>query len=445
MHLRHLRLLDFRSWPLLELELEPGVTTLVGRNGHGKTNVLEAVGVLATLRSHRVASDTPMIRTGEQTALVGALAHNAGRELTVELAINAGKANRARLNTSPSRRLGDILGVVQSVLFAPEDLALVRGEPAERRRLLDELMSQRRPALGGDLADYSAVLSQRNALLKSASGALRRGRPEESAAVLDTLDVWDGRLASIGARLVSGRVTLLEQLRPLVVDAYRTLAPESRPADLTYRFRVASPPAESDLADPEFVEALLLAELGSRRREEIERGQSLVGPHRDDLVLTLGDEPAKGFASHGETWSFALALRLGSLELFRADGMEPVLLLDDVFAELDRHRRAALADVAAGVEQVLITAAVGEDVPSGLRGVRHDVVMTGEGSDRHSGITLSPHRTISATADPGGGVAGGEAAAAPPAPSPASSPPGDDENDDNDDDDNTDTTSGVQL
>ncbi|MBB0990670.1 MULTISPECIES: DNA replication/repair protein RecF [Dietzia] len=389
MHLRHLRLLDFRSWPLLELELEPGVTTLVGRNGHGKTNVLEAVGVLASLRSHRVATDAPMIRTGAGTALVGALAHNAGRELTVELALNSGKANRARLNTSPCRRLSDVLGVVQSVLFAPEDLALVRGEPAERRRLLDELMIQRRPALGGDLSEYSSVLRQRTALLKSASGALRRGGPKDSATVLDTLDVWDGRLAELGARVVAGRIALLRQLRPLVVDAYRGLAPESRPADLTYRFRVADAPDESELTDPELVEAVLLAELGRLRRDEIDRGMSLVGPHRDDLILSLGDEPAKGFASHGETWSFALALRLGSLELFRADGAEPVLLLDDVFAELDRHRRAALADVAAGVEQVLITAAVGEDVPGSLRGVRHDVVMTGEGADRHSAMTVS--------------------------------------------------------
>ncbi|MET3860594.1 DNA replication and repair protein RecF [Dietzia sp. 2505] len=389
MHLRHLRLLDFRSWPLLELELQPGVTTLVGRNGHGKTNVLEAVGVLATLRSHRVATEAPMIRTGAETAMIAALAHNAGRELTVELALNSGRPNRARLNTSPCRRLGDILGVVQSVLFAPEDLALVRGEPAERRRLLDELLVQRRPAHGGDLAEYSSVLRQRSALLKSASGVLRRGRGEESEAALDTLDVWDGRLAQLGARIVAGRVVLLEELRPLVVDAYRGLAPESRPADLAYRFRVAAAPDESELADPELVEAVLLAELGRRRQDEIDRGMSLVGPHRDDVVLSLGDEPAKGFASHGETWSFALALRLGSLELFRADGIEPVLLLDDVFAELDRHRRAALAAVAAGVEQVLVTAAVGEDVPDGLRGVRHDVVMTGEGAGRHSDITVS--------------------------------------------------------
>lgn len=362
---------------------------MVGRNGHGKTNVLEAVGVLATLKSHRVAAEAPMIRTGSETALIGALAHNAGRELTVELALNSGKANRARLNTSPSRRLGDILGVVQSVLFAPEDLALVRGEPAERRKFLDELLVQRRPAHGGFLSEYSSVLRQRSALLKSASGALRRGRGEDAEAALDTLEVWDGRLAQLGARIVTGRIALLAELRPLVVDAYRGLAPESRPAGLAYRFRVTDPPDESELTDPELVEAVLLAELARRRQDEIDRGLSLVGPHRDDLHLSLGDEPAKGFASHGETWSFALALRLGSLELFRADGIEPVLMLDDVFAELDRHRRAALADVAVEVEQVLVTAAVGEDVPAALRGVRHDVVMTGTGSGRHSTMTVS--------------------------------------------------------
>lgn len=384
MHLRHLRLVDFRSWPLLELELSPGVTTFVGRNGHGKTNVLESVTVLSTLRSHRVAQDAPMVRRGAETALLGALAHNEGRELTAELALNLGRANRARLNTSPCRRLTDLLGVVQTVLFAPEDLALVRGEPGERRRFLDELLVQRRPLHSALLADYAQVSRQRSALLKQASGQLRRGRGEQAREVLDTLEVWDARLAALGGRVVAGRVGLVRELRPHVVEAYRTLAPESRPAGLAYVPRLAEVPDETDLLDAEFVEAVLLAELARRRDDEVERGQGLVGPHRDELSLTLGDEPAKGFASHGETWSLALSARLGSLGLFRAEGLEPVLLLDDVFAELDRHRRAALAGVAAEVEQVLVTAAVGEDVPEALRGRRHDVVMTGEGETRRS-------------------------------------------------------------
>ena len=384
MHLRHLRLIDFRSWPLLELELEPGVTTFVGRNGHGKTNILESVNVLATLGSHRVAQDGPMIRSGAETALVGALAHNAGRELTAELAINAGKPNRARINTSPCRRLADLLGVVQSVLFAPEDLALVRGEPTERRRFLDDLIVQRRPVHAGILGDFNAVNRQRAALLKSLQAGRRRPGGSDPGSALQSLEVWDMQQAALGAQVVAGRVELLHQLRPHVVEAYRRLAPQSRPVSLGYQLRIAEPPSDAELSDPAVVEQALLAEIGRRRQEEIDRGRCLVGPHRDDLLLGLGAEPAKGFASHGETWSLALALRLGSLELLRSDGWEPVLMLDDVFAELDRHRRAALAEVAAGVEQVLVTAAVGEDVPDALRGVRHDIVMTGDDTDRRS-------------------------------------------------------------
>lgn len=391
MHMRHVRLMDFRSWPLLELDLEPGVTTFIGRNGHGKTNILESLQVLATLSSHRVGQDAPMLRTGVDTSLISGLAHNAGRELTVELALNRGKPNRARLNTSPCRRVADILGVVQSVLFAPEDLGLVRGDPGERRRFLDDLMVQRRPVLAGVRSDYQAVLRQRTALLKSAGPRLRprRGGPSgsdpDTESALSTLDVWDTRLAGLGAQIVAGRVALVREIRPHVHGAYSTLAPESRPADLEYQFRTHGEQlSEDDLVEPEIVEAAFLSELARRRTEEIDRGASLVGPHRDELSLTLGDEPAKGFASHGETWSVALALRLASLELMRSDGLEPVLMLDDVFAELDRSRRRALAGVATGVEQVLVTAAVADDVPAELRGTRHDINMVGEGRQRQS-------------------------------------------------------------
>ena len=378
MHLRHLRLIDFRSWPLLELELQPGVTTFVGRNGHGKTNILESVNVLATLGSHRVAQDVPMIRSGAETALVGALAHNAGRELTAELAINSGKANRARINTSPCRRLADLLGVVQSVLFAPEDLALVRGEPAERRRFLDDLIIQRRPLHAGILGDFHAVNRQRAALLKTLQAGHRRAGGADLQSALQSLEVWDLQQAALGAQVVAGRVELLQQLRPHVVEAYRRLAPQSRAASLDYQLRTAEPSDEVDLSDPAAVETLLLDEIGRRRREEIDRGMTLVGPHRDDLTLMLGEQPAKGYASHGETWSFALSLHLAEYALLAAEGTDPVLILDDVFAELDAKRRERLVAVAADAEQVIITAAVGDDLPANLGDAvtgRYGVVM----------------------------------------------------------------------
>lgn len=396
MHLRYLRLIDYRSWPLLETSLEPGITVLVGRNGFGKTNVLEAITMLATLSSHRVSGDAPLVRSGREGALITALAHNDGRELTVELAVNKHKANRARLNTSPLRSTREILGAVQSVIFAPEDLALVRGEPAGRRNFLDALAVQRRPRVAALRSEYDKVLRQRTALLKQASGAMRRGAGMEALA---SIEVWDVRLAELGAQLVASRAALVEQLRGHVTEAYARLAPSSRPADVVYRPRLRQGvPTPAELQDTEYMEAVLLAEIAARRDDEVTRAQSLVGPHRDEVALSLGDEPAKGFASHGETWSFALALRLGSLELLRADEREPILLLDDVFAELDTGRRNALAAVAEGVEQVLVTAAVPGDLPASLGGRRLHVDMYGEGTDRASRLVATGDASEDATA-----------------------------------------------
>lgn len=385
MHLRGLRLVDYRSWPQLDLSLDTGTTVLVGRNGFGKTNVLEAITMLATLSSHRVSGDAPLVRTGTEGAIITALAHNRGRELSVELAVNKGKANRARLNTSSVRSPRQILGVVQSVIFAPEDLALVRAEPAGRRAFLDDLGVQRRPRMAALRAEYDKVVRQRTALLKNAQAALRRAPAHDALA---SIEVWDLRLAELGAQIIAARVGLVEKLGPLVTEAYARLAPTSRPATITYvpRFRGAVP-GTAELQDPEFMEAVLLAEIASRRDDEVARGQTLVGPHRDELALNLGDEPAKGFASHGETWSFALSLRIASLELLRKDDLEPILMLDDVFAELDTARRAALAEVATGVEQVLVTAAVPEDLPGTLGGTRCFVEMSGTGDARESRIT----------------------------------------------------------
>ncbi|QZT62907.1 DNA replication/repair protein RecF [Mycolicibacterium austroafricanum] len=362
MYVRHLALTDFRSWARVELELQPGRTVFVGSNGFGKTNLIEALWYSATLGSHRVASDAPLIRAGAERAVVSTIVVNEGRELAVDLDITSGRANKARLNRSPVRSAREILGVLRAVLFAPEDLALVRGDPGERRRYLDELATTRRPRIAAVRADYDKVVRQRTALLKTASGARYRG----DRGALETLDVWDGHLASHGAQLISARVQLVNELAPEVEKAYQLLAPGSRPAAIRYRSGVDVVEAEAAAgnSDVEMFEAALLDALSRRRDAELERGVCLVGPHRDDLELRLGDQVAKGFASHGESWSMALALRLAAYELLRVEGSDPVLLLDDVFAELDSARRQALAQVAASAEQVLVTAAVDEDIPA---------------------------------------------------------------------------------
>jgi DNA replication and repair protein RecF len=382
MYVRHLALRNFRSWIDVDLELTPGRTIFVGPNGYGKTNLVEALWYCATLGSHRVATDAPLIRTGADRAIVSAIVVNEGRELAVDLEITAGRANKGRLNRSPVRSTRDVLGAVRAVLFAPEDLALVRGDPNERRRYLDELATLRRPRIAAVRADYDKVLKQRTALLKSATGGRYRADP----GLLDTLDVWDSQLAEHGAELMAARLDLVEQLAPEVEKAYQLLAPASRPAAIAYRASIEVPdrrggPAADHLA------AALMAALALRRTAELERGVCLVGPHRDDLELRLGDQPAKGFASHGESWSMALALRLASYELLRAEGSEPVLILDDVFAELDNARRRALADVAAGAEQVLVTAAVGEDIPDDWEATRIAITLQDDETGRASAVT----------------------------------------------------------
>ncbi|HYB39789.1 MAG TPA: DNA replication/repair protein RecF [Mycobacterium sp.] len=359
MHVRQLGLRDFRSWAHADLELQPGRTVFVGPNGYGKTNLIEALWYSSTLSSHRVATDMPLVRTGASRAVVSTITVSDGRECAVDLEIAVRRANKARLNRSPVRSARQIVGVLRAVLFAPEDLALVRGDPVERRRYVDNLATVCRPALAAVRADYDKVLRQRTALLKTVSGA----RHHDDRAALDTLDVWDSRLAAYGAELIGARINLLNQLAPEVAKAYQLLAPGPRSASISYRASVDI--GAADGTDVEFIEASLLAALSKRRGAELERGMCLVGPHRDDLELRLGDQPAKSFASHGESWSMALALRLAAYELLRADGGDPVLLLDDVFAELDATRRRALAAVAASAEQVLVTAAVPDNIPAG--------------------------------------------------------------------------------
>ncbi|MEZ5212199.1 DNA replication/repair protein RecF [Gordonia sp. (in: high G+C Gram-positive bacteria)] len=387
MFVRELALRDYRSWEHVELELQPEPTIFVGRNGFGKTNLLESLFYVATLRSHRVSSDAPLVRSGASAARIGATVQNDGRELSVELTVVEKGANKATVNTAPVRRTREILGILRTVLFAPEDLALVRGEPGERRRFLDEIVVQLRPIAAGARADYDRVLRQRSALLKTAGAAIRRSSAEADS-VMSTLDVWDGQLAQFGAEVTAERLSVVRQLNPLVAQAYSSIAPHSRPAQIAYRSAAGpdvdqSPGGDESIAGIREVLAQRLTEV---RGKEIDRGLCLIGPHRDDLLLNLGEEPAKGFASHGESWSLALALRLACVDLLRADGVEPVIMLDDVFAELDAARRSKLAEFTASAEQLLLTAAVGEDIPAALRGRRIAVGVTEEDGQRRSQI-----------------------------------------------------------
>lgn len=375
MYVAHLSLHDFRSYPSLDVALEPGVTAFLGRNGQGKTNLVEAVDYLSRLSSHRVATDAPLVRSGAEQAVVRAAVVKEGRTAILEVEINPGRANRARVNKAVLPRTRDLVGLVRTVVFSPEDLTLVKGDPSERRRFLDDLLVLRTPRLAGLRADYDRVLKQRNSLLKTMLAARRGRRDDEYAA--STLAVWDEQLAQHGAELLAARVGLVADLRPYVGKAYEAVArgASREDAELDYKPTV---PLAADLP------AAFLATLAERRKEELDRGLSLVGPHRDDLLLTLapagssGEKlPVKGYASHGESWSFALALRLAAYDLLRADGDDPILVLDDVFAELDAERRAQLADLVAGAEQVLVTAAVAADVPTALAGARF-VVAGGE-------------------------------------------------------------------
>jgi DNA replication and repair protein RecF len=367
-HVTHLGLVDFRSYTTVELDLPAGVTTFVGANGQGKTNLIEAIGYAASLRSHRVATDAPLVRQGADRAVVRVHADRGGREVVVELEITPGKANRARLNRSPVPRQRDVLGHVSRVLFAPEDLFLVKGDPGERRTYLDDLTVALAPRFDAVLSDLERVLRQRNSLLKSAS-ALRGGGARSRSAAEATLSIWDDQLAALSAEVIRARAALVDRLSLPLSESYRAVAPGDRDP----RAHIEYVPGVPDVAGlgRDEVEERVRAALLARRDEEFARGITLVGPHRDELSVTLHGMPVRGYASHGESWSMALALRLASYDIVRAEagpGGEPVLILDDVFAELDSDRRARLAGAVAEVEQVLITAAVPEDVPGVLRG-----------------------------------------------------------------------------
>jgi DNA replication and repair protein RecF len=379
MFIKHLSLAHFRNYETAEVELQKGVNLLVGPNGQGKTNLVEAIRYLSTLSSHRVSGYIPMIKQGAGQAVVRALASFDDRDVLLELELNRDNPNKARINKSPAQKVRDVLGYVNSVTFAPEDLDIIKRDPSNRRAFIDELVVQVWPRFAGVYADYERVLKQRNTLLKTARQTGAKGN------ALSTLDAWDQSLVAYGSEIIAARVDLIERLRPHLFAAYQSIAIANNEPKILIKSSLLSVTVahyldndedSNDLVEAEFlntgdraeIEELFRLKLQSVRNKELERGITLVGPHRDDLVLFLGTLPAKGYASHGESWSYALALRLASIALLRAETRsgDPVLILDDVFAELDAGRRERLAAMVKENEQVLITAAVAEDIPKEL-------------------------------------------------------------------------------
>jgi DNA replication and repair protein RecF len=377
-YVKKVRLTNFRNYKTAELELFPGVNLLYGSNGQGKTNLVEAINFFGSLSSHRVAGLTPLIKQGEETSIISLeLAHDE-RELLLEFELNSDSTNRARLNKSPVAKTKDILGYLNSVIFAPEDLDIVKRDPTNRRAFIDQLIIQFTPRMLGVYSDYERVLKQRNTLLKSARATGTKGN------ALSTLSAWDESLVSLGSEIIAARVSNAQKLEPGLISNYQAIAKSNNEPKMFIKSSILGAGENDDTETADYLETtdreqitgLFRETLERTRPKELERGITLVGPHRDDLVLILGSLPAKGYASHGESWSYALALRLASLEILKAESRlgDPILILDDVFAELDSDRRAKLAELVLGNEQVIITAAVIEDVPEALSAKRFSVV-----------------------------------------------------------------------
>ncbi|MEN9710231.1 MAG: hypothetical protein RL441_223 [Actinomycetota bacterium] len=365
MHVSELSVRDFRSYDEVTVHFVPGINVLIGSNGQGKTNLVEAMSYLATFSSHRVSSDVPLVKKDRTSAGVRVVLNDEGREITLDVEINPGKTNKARLNGSPVPKAREVLGALLTVVFAPEDLNLVKGDPSERRRFMDDSLTLLTPSYAGIRSDFEKALRQRNALLKTAYG-------KNNADIMRTLDVWDAQLARAGAQVMAQRMSLIEQLAPHVSDAYLTVSDDRGPFEISYETALDVQEATPTSA---LLEAALLDAMSRRRKDEIDRGITLVGPHRDELKLELRGLPVRGYASHGESWSTALALKLGIFELLRNVSRhgDPVLVLDDVFAELDETRRRKLVDQVKGCEQTIVTAAVAADVPEDLTGALFDV------------------------------------------------------------------------
>jgi DNA replication and repair protein RecF len=369
MWVQALHLDSFRSYNEVLVEFVPGVNVLIGQNGQGKTNIVEAIYYLATLTSHRVANENPLVSAGKASAVIRARINEEDRAVAIDLEISPGKTNRAKINRSPLPRVRDILGIVRVIMFAPEDLALVKGDPSERRNFMDHTLIQRSPRFSGVKTDYEKVLRQRNALLKS----FNRDNIDS------TLDVWDEQLAKLGAEITHTRIQFIRDLKPFIRNRYHSIsggedAVSSSEITLDYQSKYLTEGDIEQLTQSD-IHDRIREELATRKKDELIRGVTLVGPHRDELFIGLGELPLKNYASHGESWSAALALRVASADVLKADGIEPILILDDVFAELDVIRRSTILELTKNAPQVFITAAVESDVPAELGGARFQVSL----------------------------------------------------------------------
>ena len=352
MLITNLNLNNYRSYTTLDLSLDPGVSIFVGKNGEGKTNIAEAVLYLTFLSSHRASGNTPLIKLGNQSAYIRAKVKYPEREILVELEINADKANRAKVNQNQVRSQKEIFGIVQTIYFSPEDLDIVRGDPSERRRFVDQLLTLRSPRIAGVISDYERAVKQRNSLLKT-------------RASIDALNPWDKQVAELGGELITLRMLALDELKPIFNQVYKDIS-DTKPAEIVYKSSIENPSLNQDENSEKIMERLV-----NNRGAELDRGLTLTGPHRDDLLLILGDHLVKGYASHGESWSIALSLKLATYNLLKSDGLSPILILDDVFSELDEERRERLAQIAKGADQTIITVAVENDLPKSITGTKY--------------------------------------------------------------------------
>ena len=352
MLITNLNLTNYRSYSTLDLSLSEGISIFVGKNGEGKTNIAESILYLTFLNSHRASGNTPLVKLGNQSAYIRAKVKYPEREILVELEINSEKANRAKVNQNPVRSQKEIFGIVQTIYFSPEDLDLVRGDPSERRRFIDQLLTLRSPRIAGVITDYDRAVKQRNSLLKTRASS-------------DALIPWDKQVAELGGELISLRMKALGELKPIFNNIYKDIS-ETKPAEILYKSSIENPSLEASENTNKIMERLV-----NNRGVELERGLTLTGPHRDDLTLMLGDHLVKGYASHGESWSIALALKLSTYQLLKSDGLSPILILDDVFSELDEDRREKLAQIAQGAQQTIITVAVENDLPKSLTGSKY--------------------------------------------------------------------------